>query len=202
LGVGKLLLDIDSYYGTAIVKCAFKLSPLVFLRPTELRKAEWSEIDFEAKEWRIPESRMKMKEKHIIPLSKQALEILEELKQMTGHGKYLFPGCRRTTICMSNCTILAALRRLGYSGEDMTAHGFRSLASTLLNELGWEPDFIERQLAHAPRNKVRATYNRAIYLQKRREMMQAWADYLDELRERVREQERQRYKNGLLNPKS
>jgi integrase len=190
LAVGRLLLDIDAYPGTAIVSCALKLSPLVFLRPSELRLAEWTEFDFETKEWRIPGSKMKMNEQHIVPLSRQALAILSDLRLMTGHQKFLFPSIRTKTECMSNCTILAALRRLGYTREEMTAHGFRSIASTLLNELGWNSEVIERQLAHAPRNSVRAAYNRASYLKERHEMMQAWADHLDALRERARQQER------------
>jgi integrase len=184
--VGKLLLAIDTYKGNTIIHCALKLSPLVFLRPSELRTAEWSEIDLKTAEWRIPAGRMKMREEHIVPLSKQALEILINLQPITGHGKYLFPSIHTGKApCISERAIPTALRRMGYSNKEMTTHGFRAMASTLLNELGYSPDWIERQLAHAERNKVRAAYNRASYLQERRKMMQEWADYLDSLREKA-----------------
>jgi len=154
----------------------------VFVRPGELRAAEWSEIDLNAAEWRIAPERMKMRELHIVPLSHQVVEILRELKPLTGDRRYVFPAIGRGTRPMSENTLGAALRRLGYPREEMTAHGFRSLASTLLNERGWNPDLIELQLAHKDRNKVRAIYNRAQRLGERRRMMQAWADYLDQLR--------------------
>lgn len=154
----------------------------MFVRPGELRAAAWNEIDLEAAEWRIPAERMKMRERHIVPLSKQALALVQQLRGITGKGKYAFPSLRDPTRPMSNNTITAGLRRLGYSGEEMTAHGFRAMASTCLNELGWHPDLIELQLAHAERNKVRAAYNRAERLAERRKMMQAWSDYLDGLR--------------------
>lgn len=180
--VSKLLHSIDNYEGQFIVACALRLAPLVFVRPGELRGAAWDEFDFERAEWRIPAERMKMKEQHIVPLSRQSLEILEELRSHTGDGKLLFPGMRSVERPISNNTINAALRRIGYSKEEMTGHGFRSMASTLLNEQGWNRDAIERQLAHAERNKVRASYNFAEFLPERRQMMQAWADYLDSLR--------------------
>jgi len=180
--VGKLLRAIECYQGQYTVTCALKLSPLVFLRPGELRGAEWSEFDFGKNEWRIPQERMKMGEQHIVPLARQTQALLRELHSFTGRGKYLFPSLRTDARPMSNNTINAALRRLGYSKDEMTAHGFRSMASTLLNEKGWNRDAIERQLAHAERNKVRAAYNFAEYLPERREMMQFWADYLDELK--------------------
>ena len=180
--VGKLLRAIDTYEGQFSVACALKLAPLTFVRPGELRGAEWSEFDFAAAEWRIPAERMKMREQHIVPLSRQVLEILHELHKATGNGKYLFPSIRTNARPMSNNTVNAALRRLGYSKEEMTGHGFRSMASTLLNEQGWNRDAIERQLAHAERNAVRAAYNFAEFLPDRRKMMQAWADYCDELR--------------------
>ncbi len=180
--IGELLRAIDGYQGQFITKCALRLAPLVFVRPGELRHAEWTEINFTAKEWRIPAEKMKMRVMHIVPLSKQAIEILQELKALTGNGKYLFPGVRSINRPMSENTVLGALRRLGYTSNEMTGHGFRSMASTLLNEQGWKPDGIERQLAHGERNKVRAAYNYAEYLPERKKMMQHWADYLDKLK--------------------
>lgn len=181
--IGALLRAIDGYQGSRIVKAALRLLPLVFVRPGELRHAVWSEFDFEAARWTIPASRMKMHAPHVVPLSRQALEFLAELQVMTGDGAYLFPSNRTTTRAMSENTVNAALRRLGYSKDKMTVHGFRSMASTRLNEMGdWNPDAIERQLAHGERNQVRAAYNHAQYLPERTRMMQAWADYLDELR--------------------
>lgn len=181
--IAQLLRAIEGYQGSHIVRCALRLSPLLFVRPGELRHAEWSEIDYKAKEWRIPASKMKMKVQHLVPLAKQSLAILEELRPLTGDGKYLFPG-RVSARPMSENTINAALRYLGYdTRQQQTAHGFRSMASTLLNEQGWKADAIERQLAHAERDGVRAAYNFAEYLPERRKMMQAWADYLEQLRE-------------------
>jgi len=177
-----LLAAMDAFDGTFVVRCALQLAPLVFVRPGELRMAEWSESDLAAAEWRIPAARMKMREAHVVPLSRQALAILQELKPLTGDGRYMFPSIRTTTRPMSDGTINAALRRLGYDSDQHVGHGFRAMASTLLNEMGWPPDVIERQLAHAPRNKGRAAYNRAQHLAERRKMMQAWADYLDGLR--------------------
>jgi integrase len=180
--IGGLLRAIDSYVGHPPTQAALKLAPLVFLRPGELRKAEWSEIDLEGAEWRIPASRMKMREQHIVPLAKQAIAIVRELHTVTGRGRYVFPSPRSADRPMSENAVTAALRRMGYSGEEMTWHGFRSLASTSLNEQGWHPDLIELQLAHAERNEVRSAYNRAQRLAERRRMMQQWADYLDTLR--------------------
>lgn len=154
----------------------------MFVRPGELRQASWSEFNLNVAEWRIPAERMNAREPHLVPLSRQALELLRRLRPITGQGRYLFPSLRSATRPISDNTINAALRRLGYSGEEMTAHGFRSMASTALNEQGWHPDLIELQLAHAERNKVRGAYNRAQRLAERRQMMQAWADYLDRLR--------------------
>lgn len=179
--VGELLRAINGYSGYFPTQCALRLAPLVFVRPKELRSAEWSEFDLEKAEWRIPAKKMKMRVLHIVPLSKQALAILEELKPLTGSGKYLFPSNRTVSRSMSENTINGALRRLGYTKEEMTGHGFRSMASTLLNELGWNRDAIERQLAHSERDGVRAAYNYAEYLPERKKMMQAWADYLDGL---------------------
>lgn len=180
--IGELMLAIDGYKGSFVVRCALQFAPLVFVRQGELRHAEWPEIDFEKAEWRIPGPKMKMKDPHIVPLSRQAISILKELQPFTGDGRYLFPSNRTQARCISENTTLAALRRMGYSKEDMTPHGFRSMASTLLNEQGWNRDAIERQLAHAERDSVRAAYNYAEHLPERRRMMQAWADYLDELR--------------------
>lgn len=181
--VSELLRTIETYKGSLITRCALKLAPLTFVRPGELRHAEWSEINEEAAEWRIPAHKMKMRTQHIVPLSKQALAVLEEIKPLTGAGRYVFPGERTASRPMSENTVTAALRRLGYAKDEMTGHGFRSIASTLLNELGWNRDAIERQLAHAERNNVRAAYNFAEFLPERRKMMQSWADHLDALRE-------------------
>ncbi|MCO4794286.1 MAG: tyrosine-type recombinase/integrase [Bacteriovoracaceae bacterium] len=180
--VGELLRAIDSYTGSSITALALRLSPLLFVRPGELRQAEWLEIDLIGKEWRIPAEKMKMRELHIVPLSKQAISLLNELQPLTGKSKYLFPSIRTITRPMSNNTINASLRRLGYTKEQMTAHGFRSMASTILNEKGWNRDVIERQLAHAERDSVRAAYNYADYIEERKKMMQYWADLLDELK--------------------
>lgn len=180
--IGQLLRAIDSYTGQPMTHAALKLAPLVFVRPGELRQAEWSEINLDAAEWRIPAHRMKMRELHIVPLSKQAIEILRGLRPLTASGRYVFPSLRTSDRPMSENTINAALRRLGYSNDEMTGHGFRAMASTCLSEQGWHPDVIELQLAHAERNKVRAAYNRATRLADRRKMMQSWANYLDALR--------------------
>ena len=179
--VGALLRSINAYKGTFPVRCAMRLAALVFVRPGELRKAEWTEIDLDGATWRIPAERMKMRTEHIVPLSRQAVDILRELHPLTGSGRFVFPSARTSARPMSENAVTAALRRMDYTGEQMTGHGFRTTASTLLNELGWSADAIERQLAHAERDGVRAAYNRAEYLGERREMMQAWADYLDSL---------------------
>jgi len=179
--IGALLRAINDYEGSFITQCALKLAPLVFVRPGELRHAEWQEVDLEKAEWRIPAEKMKMKAVHIVPLSTQAIAILENIQAVTGHGKYIFPSVRTTSRPMSENTINAGLRRLGYTKEEMTGHGFRSMASTLLNEQGWHWDAIERQLAHAERNSIRAAYNYAEHLPERIKMMQHYADYLDGL---------------------
>ena len=153
------------------------------MRPTELRAAEWSEFNLEGQEWRIPAARMKMKQVHIVPLAKQAVKILEELREFSGSGKYLFPSIRTDTRPLSDATLLNALRRMGYAKDEMCTHGFRSIASTLLNELGYNRDWIERQLAHGERNDVRSAYNYAEYLPERRRMMTEWADYLYKLKQ-------------------
>ena len=180
--VAQLLRNCDSYEGYFPIVCALRLAPLVFVRPTELRAAEWSEFNLESKEWRIPAQRMKMKQMHIVPLAKQAMEILEELHSYSGSGKYLFPSIRTETRPLSDATLLNSLRRMGYAKDEMCTHGFRSIASTLLNELGYNRDWIERQLAHGERNDVRAAYNYAEYLPERRRMMEEWADYLTNLK--------------------
>jgi integrase len=179
--VGGLLRDLAGYEGALATKCALRLAPLVFVRPGELRHAEWAEIDLNKTEWRIPAAKMKMRKPHLVPLSRQAVEILRELHPLTGLGRYVFPSTRTASRPMSNNTVNAALRRLGYAKDQMTAHGFRSMASTLLNEQGWNRDIIERQLAHAEQDGVRAAYNYAEHLPERRRMMQAWADFLDGL---------------------
>jgi integrase len=189
-GIGQLLRAIDSYEGHFVTECALRLAPLFFVRPGELRKAQWSEIDLDRAEWRIPAERMKMRGKHIVPLSRQSVEILRELEPLTNTPipakpdapRYVFPGARSRERPMSENAVLAALRRMGYSKEEMTGHGFRSMASTLLHERGWNHQAIERQLAHAERNAVSAAYNFAEHLPERRRMMQAWADYLDALK--------------------
>jgi integrase len=181
--VGALLRAINGYQGKSrVVVAALKLLPLVFVRSSELRYAVWEEFDLDAAQWRIPAERMKASNPHIVPLSRQAVAILRELHPFTGPAGLVFPGIRSGARALSENTLNAALRKLGYAKEEMTSHGFRSMASTLLNEQGWEPDAIERQLAHCEENGVRAAYNYAEYLPVRRKMMQAWADYLDKLR--------------------
>ena len=188
--IAELLRAIDAYQGYFVTKCALQLAPLVFVRPGELRHAQWQEFDLEKPEWRIPAERMKMREQHIVPLARQAVEILRELEPLTNRVfpsrpnalRYVFPSPRTHERAMSENAVLAALRRMGYTKEEMTGHGFRSMASTLLHEQGWNHQVIERQLAHAERNAVSAAYNFAEHLPERRKMMQAWADYLDGLK--------------------
>jgi integrase len=186
VGIGALLRAIDGYDGLPITKAALRLAPLVFVRPGELRHAEWMEFDLAAAEWRIPSAKMKMRRAHRVPLSRQALDVLRDLQPISGGGRFLFPSVRSTARPMSENTLNAALRRLGYGADEMTAHGFRAMASTRLNEMsGWNPDAIERQLAHQEQDDVRRAYvHAAEYWLERVKMMQAWADYLDELRER------------------
>lgn len=178
---GRLLAAMDEYKGTYIVRCAMRLAPLVFVRPGELRRAQWQEISFEDAIWKIPAAKMKMKRPHIVPLAKQSLAILKDLHPFTGHGTYVFPGVQQAR-CISENTLRTALIRMGYNGSEMTVHGFRSVASTLLHEHGYRSDAIERQLAHVEGNKVKAAYNYADYIPERIRMMQEWADYLDELK--------------------
>jgi len=178
-----LLRAIDGYTGHFVVKCALRIAPLVFVRPGELRHAEWSEIDFEEATWNIPANKMKMKDPHLVPLCRQAVEILKDLQPLTGTGRYVFPSARSFARPMSENAILAALRRMGYSKEEMTGHGFRAMARTILDEvLQVRPDFIEHQLAHAVRDPNGRAYNRTAHLAERKKMMQQWADYLDVLK--------------------
>ena len=180
--IGQLLRAIDAYGGFFPVRCALRLAPLLFVRPGELQKAEWAEFDLSAAEWRLPASKMKMRQRHIVPLSSQALSILAELQPYTGIGQFLFPSIRTTTKPIALESMLVAIRSMGFTQDEMTMHGFRGMASTLLNEMGYNRDWIERQLAHGERDHVRAAYNYAEHLPERRRMMQEWADYLDELK--------------------
>jgi len=174
-----LLRQIEVYPGTHVTRFAIKLIALTFVRTSELIGATWSEFDLEAARWNIPADRMKMRTPHVVPLARQALEILDTLRELTGASDWLFPGDRNTTKPMSNNTILKALERMGYKGK-MTGHGFRGLASTILHERGYGHEHIELQLAHAPRNAVSAAYNHALYLEPRARMMQEWADFLEQ----------------------
>ena len=175
------LRALSAYDGEPRTRLALRLMTLTFVRTIELRAARWDEFDLEAQEWRIPAERMKMRTPHIVPLSRQAVETLKELRPLAGNSPFLFPS-KGAEGFMSNNTMLYALYRMGYHGR-ATVHGFRAVASTLLNEMGFHHDWIERQLAHDERNKVRAAYNHAQYLAERRRMMQHWADYLDGLTE-------------------
>jgi integrase len=183
VGLGALLRAIDGFQGQPCTQLALRLAPHVFVRPGELRTAEWKEFDFDKEVWIIPRAKTKMRSEHVVPLSRQALMILDETRVLTGRGRYLFPGVRTPLRPLSENTLNAALRRLGYSEDEMTAHGFRSTASTLLNESGkWSPDAIERALAHKGEG-VRGVYNRSPYWHERVEMAQWWSDYLDTLRQ-------------------
>ncbi len=187
--IGHLLRVIDNYKGSLIVRCAFRLSPLVMLRPSELAGARWEEIDFNNALWTIPIKRMKARQiikdenttVHQVPLSRQAIAILKEIQPLTGNFVHVFTGARDRHKPMNPSTINTALKRLGYQ-QTMKAHSFRTMASSLLNEMNFNPDAIERQLAHKDKDKIRGIYNRAQYLQERREMLQQWADYLDNLK--------------------
>ncbi len=178
-----LLRAIDEYQGSLITQCALKLAPLVFVRPGELREAKWREIDFEQAEWNIPAERMKMREPLLVPLSTQSLTILQDIYPLTGHGIYVFPSARTAARPMSNNAVLAALRRMGFTKNEITGHGFRAMARTVLDEiLGVRPDYIEQQLGHAVRDPNGRAYNRTKHLPERRKMMQQWADYLEGLK--------------------
>ena len=180
---GALLRTIDGYSGHEITAMALKISPHVFLRPGEIRKAEWAEIDTHTALWSLPAEKMKMRRPHRVPLSRQVLTLLEDLRALTGHGRYLFPSSRSPRHPMSENTVNAALRRLGFKQDEMTAHGFRAMAATLLNEMGlWNPDAIEKQLAHLDGSMVRRAYTRGEYWEERVRMMQHWSDHIDELR--------------------
>jgi integrase len=179
--VGELLRMIDNYQGGLVVRCALRLAPLIFVRPGELRHARWKEIDLEGAEWRFVVS--KTKTDHIVPLSRQAIAILQELQPLTGRGEYLFPSGRSAQRPMSENAVLAALRALGIDKGEMSGHGFRAMARTLLDEeLGVRPELIEQQLAHAVKDPLGRAYNRTKHLKERHRMMQQWADYLDDLR--------------------
>ena len=180
--LGELLRALHAYRGGFVVASALKLAPLLFVRPGELRHAEWQEIDMDKATWSIPAHKMKMRASHIVPLSSQAVAILRDLHALTGRGRYVLPSPRTSGRPMSENAVTAALRSLGYDGQTMTAHGFRSTASTLLHEQGYASDVIERQLAHREANAVKDAYNRAQHLPERIAMMQAWADYCDSLR--------------------
>lgn len=181
--VGQLMLAIDGYHGSPTLQAALKLSPLLFCRPGELRQLEWSEVNFDEQRIELPAEKMKIREPHIIPLSKQALAILTDLYPLTGHGKYVFPSARGASRPLSDNGVRTALRSLGYTNEQMTPHGFRAMARTLLDEiLNYRVEWIEQQLAHAVKDVNGRAYNRTKHLPQRFEMMQRWADYLDELK--------------------
>jgi len=182
--IGQLLRDIDEYPCSISVKYALKLMPYLFVRSKELRNAKWEEFEFENSLWHIPAERMKMKAAHVVPLSRQVVKLLQELQVWNGHTDLLFPSPQSNTRAISDVGLLNALRRMGYEREEMCIHGFRSIASTLLNESGrYRADVIEAALAHAEKNQVRAAYNRAEYLEERRVLMQDWADMVDAMRD-------------------
>jgi integrase len=180
--LGDLLRSVEAYPGAPAVRYALRILPYVFTRPGELRNALWEEVDFAESLWRIPAARMKMRNAHVVPLATQVRTMLDELRESTGWGPLLFPGPMVRVRPISDATMSAALRSMGYGKEEVCPHGFRSTASTILNEQGYPSDWIELQLAHRPANSVRAVYNRAEHLEDRRRMMQEWADYLDVLR--------------------
>ncbi|MEN7538692.1 tyrosine-type recombinase/integrase [Aurantiacibacter flavus] len=181
---GELLRAIEGYSGKPETLIALKIAPHVFVRPGELRKAEWHEFDLEGAVWRIPGEKMKMAQPHAVPLSSQVVELLGQLRALSNAGSYLFPAFHTTRRCMSENTLNSALRRLGYGGDEMTSHGFRAVASTLLNESGlWHPDAIERSLAHKDPDQVRAAYHRGAHWAERVRMMQWWSDHLEQLRD-------------------
>ncbi|MCX5832150.1 MAG: integrase arm-type DNA-binding domain-containing protein [Deltaproteobacteria bacterium] len=181
--VAPLLRAIEGYQGHLVTKCALRLAPMLFVRPGELRQAEWAEIDLDEASWNIPAEKIKMKQPHLVPLPNQAVEILKELQPLTCASRYVFPSARSFARPMSNNAILAALRRMGFEKDEMSGHGFRAMARTIINEvLLIRPDFIEHQLAHAVRDPNGRAYNRTAHLVDRRKMMQTWADYLDKLK--------------------
>lgn len=183
--VGQLLRNIDDYKGSYVVRLALQIAPFLFARPGELRQARWNEFDFEKNLWLIPEERMKMRKPHVVPLSSQVLKLLNELKLVSNGSDLLFPSPRSQTRCISDMTMLNAFLTMGYQRGEMTAHGFRALASTNLEQLGYDVRLIEVQLAHADKDEVRAAYKRdehLLRLEERKKLMQHWADYLDGLR--------------------
>lgn len=181
---GALMRAVAGYVGHTITKIALEMSAHMFVRPGELRQAEWSEFDFDRALWVLPAEKMKMRRPHRVPLSRQVLTLLDELKPLTGHGRYVFPSFHTLRRPMSENTVNTALRRLGYAQDEMTAHGFRAMAATLLNEMSiWNADAIERQLAHMENNGVRRAYTRGEYWEERVRMMQHWSDYLEQLRD-------------------
>ncbi len=181
--LGEFLRATDAFSGTFVVATALRILPLLFCRHGELRKMEWTEVSFDEALWRIPAEKMKMRTEHLVPLSRQALELLRGIQPLTGDGKYVFPSERTGDRPMSEAALNGAIRRLGYTRDEVTPHGFRSTATSLLNELGFRPDVVEKQLAHAERNPVRSAYLRAEFLDERRAMMQSWADYLGGLKQ-------------------
>lgn len=191
--IGRLLCAIDAYWGTFPVKCALQMAPYVFVRANELAGAQWREFDLPGAEWRIPAERMKTRVAHIVPLARQVVALLEQLRTYGGNSRFLFSGLHGGQDRICNITLVSAIRRLGYDRERMSFHGFRSMASTLLNERGYNSDWIERQLAHCEKNSVRASYNHARYLPERKKMMQEWADYLDHLRVSYKERHHAAY---------
>jgi integrase len=181
--IGGLLRAMDVYNGSLVTKCALRLAPLVFVRPGELRQAEWKEFDLDGAQWNIPAEKMKMREPHLVPLAPQAVEILRELQALTGRGRFVFPSARSPQRPMSNNAVLSALRRMGFATDEMSGHGFRAMARTVLDEvLHFRPDYIEHQLAHAVKDPNGRAYNRTAHLAERRKMMVAWANYLDTLK--------------------
>ena len=181
--VGPLLLAMEGFQGTAVVKTALLLSPLLFQRPGEIRAMEWSEINWDEDQWEIPAEKMKMGQPHIVPLSNQAVALLKQLQPFTGRGQYVFPSARGASRCLSENGVRTALRTIGYDNDTMTPHGFRAMARTILDEvLGYRVDWIEHQLAHAVRDANGRAYNRTSHLEGRAKMMQGWADYLDNLK--------------------
>lgn len=181
--ISELLRAMDDYQGSLVTRCALRLAPHIFLRPGELRQAEWSEFDLDNALWSIPAEKMKMRESHLVPLSQQARAILREIHPLTGRGRYVFPSARSPKRSMSNNAVLAALRRMGFPKEEMSGHGFRAMARTVLDEvLQIRPDFIEHQLAHAVKDPNGRAYNRTAHLRERVHMMQKWSDYLDQLK--------------------
>jgi integrase len=181
--VARLLLAIDAFQGTSTVKAALQLSPLLFQRPGEIRGMEWAEINWEEERWEIPADKMKIRQPHIVPLCTQSIDLLKGLHRLTGRGRYVFPSARGASRCLSENGVRSALRTMGYDNDTMTPHGFRAMARTIMDEvLNYRVDWIEQQLAHAVRDANGRAYNRTAHLPQRKDMMQGWADYLDNLK--------------------